>query len=67
MEDSHYDEFGNYIGPALSDSDVVSLGPRHVASLVACASLQLAAAACGIVCVVHGRGLLLYHVTQRAF
>lgn len=24
MEDSHYDEFGNYIGPALSDSDVVS-------------------------------------------
>lgn len=26
MEDSHYDEFGNYIGPALSDSDVVSWG-----------------------------------------
>lgn len=24
MEDSHYDEFGNYIGPALSDSDQVS-------------------------------------------
>jgi hypothetical protein len=24
MDDSHYDEFGNYIGPALSDSDVVS-------------------------------------------
>lgn len=23
MEDSHYDEFGNYIGPALSDSDQV--------------------------------------------
>lgn len=22
MDDSHYDEFGNYIGPALSDSDV---------------------------------------------
>lgn len=27
MEDSHYDEFGNYIGPALSDSDVVSPDP----------------------------------------
>lgn len=29
MEESNYDEFGNYIGPALSDSDVVSSGLRE--------------------------------------
>lgn len=33
MDDSHYDEFGNYIGPALSDSDVVSR--RDAAGLLA--------------------------------
>jgi hypothetical protein len=26
MDESHYDEFGNYVGPALSDSDAVSGG-----------------------------------------
>jgi hypothetical protein len=32
MEDSHYDEFGNYIGPALSDSDQVRQGSLAAAA-----------------------------------
>ncbi|KAF8072579.1 hypothetical protein HT031_000239 [Scenedesmus sp. PABB004] len=31
MEDSHYDEFGNYIGPALSDSDQEEEEPEAAA------------------------------------
>jgi hypothetical protein len=44
MDDSHYDEFGNYIGPALSDSDVVSR--RDAAGLLALA-MQHAGQAAG--------------------
>jgi hypothetical protein len=37
MEDSHYDEFGNYIGPALSDSDQVRQGQVAAAAAAALA------------------------------